>query len=121
MSAGAGAPAADDARGSLDELLAAAILMVDGRELTGRDLLAAGVASGRWQRLEREVSEGLGLVTAQPPPDDEVTTRFRAFRDSGFLALRRVFHFVDGARARRRRRLPRRTSSTAQCGALTRT
>ena len=87
MSAGAGARAADDARGSLDELLAAAILIVDGRELSGRDLLAAGVVSGRWQLLEREVSEGLELVAAEPPSDDDVNTLFRAWRlERGLLS-----------------------------------
>ena len=62
----AGVPAVGEQSG-IDDLLAAGILVVDGRELTGRDLLAAGVVSGRWQQLERELSDGLGLVAAQPP------------------------------------------------------
>ena len=40
----AGSPAVDQRTG-VDDLLAAGILAVDGRELTGRDLLAAGVVS----------------------------------------------------------------------------
>lgn len=82
----AGVPAVD-ARSGVADLLAAGILMVDGRELTGRDLLAAGVVSGRWQQLERDLSDGLGLVAAQPPPDAEVTEELRAFRvERGLLS-----------------------------------
>ena len=62
----AGVPALGDQNG-IDDLLAAGILVVDGRELTGRDLLAAGVVSGRWQQLERDLSEGLGLVAGAAP------------------------------------------------------
>ena len=99
----AGAPAADGARGGLDELLAAAIVIVDGRELTGRDVLAAGVVSGSWQRLERDLSEGLGLVAADPPPDDEVDTRFRELPHHARSFERRGRASMDaaaGARAR---------------------
>lgn len=61
-------------------LLAPVFLEVGGRELTGRDLLAAGVVSGRWQRLERELFEGLGLVAAQRPPAAETRQEVQAFR-----------------------------------------
>ncbi|HYZ81848.1 MAG TPA: hypothetical protein VE571_11285, partial [Solirubrobacteraceae bacterium] len=72
---------------AIEDLLAAVILAVDGQELTGRDLLAAGVVSGRWQRLERELAEGLGLVAAEPAPEAEVTETVRAFRlDRGLLS-----------------------------------
>jgi hypothetical protein len=87
VSAGAGAPAADDARGSLDELLAATLVIVDGRERTGRDVLAAGVVSGEWVRIEQELSQGLGLVAAASPPDEEVDARLRDFRvERGLLS-----------------------------------
>ena len=49
------------------DLLAAPILVVDGGELTGRDLLAAGIVSGLWQQLERELADGLGLIAEEPP------------------------------------------------------
>ncbi len=82
----AGAPAVHD-RSGVDDLLAADVLVVDGQELTGRDLLAAGVVSGRWQQLERELSEGLGLVAVQPPADAEVTGAVREFRlERGLLS-----------------------------------
>lgn len=61
-------------------LLAAPVLVVDGRELTGRDLLAAGVVSGEWQRLETRLARGLALVTREPPPEDDVANAVRAFR-----------------------------------------
>jgi hypothetical protein len=81
-----GAPAVD-ARSGVDDLLAANILVADGRELTGRDLLAAGVVSGRWQQLERDLSEGLGLVTAQPPSDADIAGVVRDFRlERGLLS-----------------------------------
>lgn len=73
--------------GRLDELLASPCLVVDGRELTGRDLLAAGVVSGRWQRLERDVADALGLVAAKPPQDAEVHDALKAFRiERGLLS-----------------------------------
>jgi hypothetical protein len=76
---------------AIDDLLATVILSADGRELTGRDLLAAGVVSGRWQRLERELADGLGLVAAEPPPDAEVTEEVRAFRlERGLLSAEDV-------------------------------
>ena len=82
----AGGPAVDERIG-VDDVLAAGILVVDGRELTGRDLLAAGVVSGRWQQLERELSTGLGLVAAQPPADAEITGVLREFRlERGLLS-----------------------------------
>ena len=70
-------------RGSVDDLLAAPILVVDGRELTGRDLLAAGVVSGRWQRLEQGLFEGIGLVAAGVPADAAVNDALRASGSSG--------------------------------------
>lgn len=82
----AGAPAVGEQQG-IDDLLAAGILVVDGRELSGRDLLAAGVVSGRWQQLESELSVGLGLAAAQPPGDAEVAEALRSFRmERGLLS-----------------------------------
>jgi hypothetical protein len=79
--------AAVDARRGIDGLLAAAILVVDGRELTGRELLAAGVVSGRWPRLEQELADGLALVAAQPPADADVNGVLREFRfERGLLS-----------------------------------
>lgn len=67
-------------RQGIDELLAAPILIVDGRELIGRHLLAAGVVSGRWPQLEQELAEGLALVAARPPADADVNAAVRDFR-----------------------------------------
>ena len=76
-----------DVRSGVDDLLAAPILVVDGRELTGRLLLAAGVVSGRWQQLEGDLCNGLGLVAERPPADDEVTGVLRDFRlERGLLS-----------------------------------
>ena len=76
-----------DERSDLDDLLAAGLLVVDGHDVSGRDILAAGVVSGRWQRLERELAEGLGLVAAEAPPDGEVNETLRTFRmDRGLLS-----------------------------------
>lgn len=61
-------------------LLATAFLEVGGRELTGRDLLAAGVVSGHWQRLERDLAGGLALVAAQRPSTADVRQEVQAFR-----------------------------------------
>lgn len=77
MTEGAGP---ERAPGGADDLFGAAVLAVEGRELTGRDLLAAGIVSGRWPRLERELREGLGLVAAQPPPAAEVRQEVQALR-----------------------------------------
>jgi hypothetical protein len=65
---------------AIDELLAATVLEVADRSLTGRDLLAAGVVSGRWQELESELAHGLGLVAVCAPPTSEVSDEVRAFR-----------------------------------------
>jgi hypothetical protein len=67
-------------RTKVDELLSTAVLDVAGHGLTGRDLVAAGVICGRWQRLEADLSEGLGLVAAHAPPASEVRDEVRAFR-----------------------------------------
>ena len=61
-------------------LLGAAVLQVEGRDITGRDLLAAGTVSGRWRALESKLYEGLALVAAQPPPTSEVRSEVQAFR-----------------------------------------
>jgi hypothetical protein len=68
------------ARTDVEGMLAATMLAVEGRELTGRDLLAGGVVSGRWQQLERELSEGLGLLAAQSPPRADISEEVHAFR-----------------------------------------
>jgi hypothetical protein len=78
---------ANDRPSALDDLLASEILVVDGRELGGRDLLAAGIVSGRWQQLELELSEGIGLVAARAPSDADVAGALRAFRfERGLLS-----------------------------------
>jgi hypothetical protein len=66
--------------GDVDELLAAVVLEVGGRVLTGRDLFAAGVVSGRWPECESRLAEGLGLVAAQRPSDAEIDEEVRALR-----------------------------------------
>jgi hypothetical protein len=79
--------AAVDARYGIDDLLAAAILVVDGRGLTGRELLAAGVVSGRWPQLEHELAGGLSLLATQPPADADVSGAVRDFRfERGLLS-----------------------------------
>ncbi len=76
---------------TIEELLGAVYLAADGHELTGRDLLAAGVVSGRWQRLESELETGIGLVAAEAPPDAEVAEHIRVFRfDRGLLSAEDV-------------------------------
>ena len=62
------------------DLFGSVFLEVDQRGLTGRDLLAAGVVSGRWQELESRLSEGLGLVAAERPTDAERKAEVQAFR-----------------------------------------
>jgi hypothetical protein len=62
------------------DLLQAAFLTVDGRDVTGRDLLAAGVVSGRWRELESGLSHGLGLVAVERPPAAETRQEVKAFR-----------------------------------------
>ena len=66
--------------GELTAVFARPVLRVDARAFSARDLLAAGVVSGRWQRLERELGDGLGLVGAAPPTAEEVDSEIRAFR-----------------------------------------
>jgi len=73
-----GPPQADSS--ALQALMAAVVLEAGGRELTGRDLVAAGVVSERWLRLERELTEGLELVAGDPPSEAETTSELRAFR-----------------------------------------
>jgi hypothetical protein len=65
---------------TLASLLETTLLSVEGAPLTGRDLLAAGIVAGRWQRLEKELAEGLGLIAAEPVPKAEVTEQLRVFR-----------------------------------------
>jgi hypothetical protein len=72
--------AAPDPRRGIDDLLEASLLVVDGREILGRDLLAAGVVSGRWPQLEQEIADGLGLVAVAAPADAEVNGVVRDFR-----------------------------------------
>ena len=79
--AGEGAgPELEAAPTAVGSLLAASILDVDGGPLTGRDLLAAGIVAGRWQRLESELAEGLGLLAVDLVSKAEVTEQMRAFR-----------------------------------------
>ena len=70
----------DRAPTSIGALLTASILDVDGQPLSGRDLLAAGIVAGHWQRLERELEEGLGLVAADPVSKPDTAEQLRAFR-----------------------------------------
>jgi hypothetical protein len=65
---------------ALVALLGADILAVGGEAVSGRELLAAGVVSGRWQRLEHELADGLALVAADAPAKDEIRAEVRAFR-----------------------------------------
>ena len=78
------------------ELLSTGMLDVDGGALTGRDLLAAGVVSGRWQRLEMDLAEGLGLVAGEAPAEAEVNAELRAFRfDRGLLSAEDMRAWMD--------------------------
>jgi hypothetical protein len=61
-------------------LLAARILTVSAVALSGRDLVAAGVVSGRWQRLEAELALGLALSDMDAPSRDDVDGAVREFR-----------------------------------------
>lgn len=117
----------------VDGLLTASFLEVAGRELTGRDLLAAGVVSERWQQFERELSEGLGLVAAARPADAEITDEVRAFRYErrllsaedlrGWMAprgltLRAVNEVAGRAVARRHGGAPRTVTAAEVAAAL---
>ncbi|HEX4034783.1 MAG TPA: hypothetical protein VHX66_10095 [Solirubrobacteraceae bacterium] len=61
-------------------LLDTTLLSVDGAPFTGRELLSAGIVAGRWQRLERDLAEGLGLIAADPVPKADASEQLRAFR-----------------------------------------
>jgi hypothetical protein len=65
---------------TVDALLEETLLSVDGAPLTGRDLLSAGIVAGRWQRLESQLAEGLGLIAADPVPKADISEQLRAFR-----------------------------------------
>src|SRR5579862_644041 len=73
-------PGTERAPSLLGTLLSAHILDVDGRPLSGRDLLAAGIVSGHWQRLERELEAGLGLHAADPVSKADTAEQLRVFR-----------------------------------------
>jgi hypothetical protein len=76
----AAAAGPDEELGGIEGLLATVVVLVDGRELTAREILAAGIVSGRWQQFENELSEGLGLVAVERPAEAEVAEEVRAFR-----------------------------------------
>lgn len=73
-------PEVERSDSAVARLLETTLLEVVGQELTGRDLLAAGIVSGRWPELETQLSEGLGLVAADPPPAPETRREVQAFR-----------------------------------------
>jgi hypothetical protein len=75
-----GEPATELPENPTAGLLATAFLEVGGRELTGRDLLAAGVVSGHWQRVERDLAQGLALVAARRPIAVDVRHEVEEFR-----------------------------------------
>jgi len=61
-------------------LLAAPIVRVAGRDWTARDLVTAGVLSGRWAQLEDELALGLAARRDWEPPADAVEAGLREFR-----------------------------------------
>jgi hypothetical protein len=81
-------------------LLAAPILTVGRTELNGRDLVAAGVLSGRWPRFEADLVAGLAASDAEPVNSADVDAAVREFRYSrrltsgqdfrGWLELRQL-------------------------------
>jgi hypothetical protein len=64
----------------LGGLLAQPVLTVAREDLTGRDLVAAGVVSGRWLQLEADLLAGLALSASQPADKAEVDAALREFR-----------------------------------------
>jgi hypothetical protein len=60
--------------------LAEPVLTVGHEALNGRDLVAAGVVSGRWTRLEADLLLGLALSASQPADTAEVDAALREFR-----------------------------------------
>ena len=107
---------------AIDDLLSAVLLAVDGHELTGRDLLATGVVSDRWQRLESELAEGIGLIAAEPPPDADVAEDVRVFRlERGLLSAEDVRAWLQprgltmaGVKAAAARAVARRRGGTPE-------
>jgi hypothetical protein len=68
------------AAAAFEALMDAPFVSVRGEECSGRDLLAAGAVSGRWERLERELALGLSLVDEEPVEAPEVDAALRDFR-----------------------------------------
>jgi hypothetical protein len=64
----------------LGGMLGQAVLTVGREELSGRDLVAAGVVSGRWPRLESDLLLGLALSASQPADKAEADAALREFR-----------------------------------------
>lgn len=65
---------------SLEDLLGATVLTVSGRDCLGRDLLAAGILSGRWLTLEGDLLRGLALCREAPADPAAVDDALRKFR-----------------------------------------
>jgi len=64
----------------LRSLLRKTILTIAGRPWSGRDLVTAGTLSGRWPRLEEELSLGLATLRDWTPPSSAVNAAVRDFR-----------------------------------------
>jgi hypothetical protein len=61
-------------------LLAAPIVTVGRAELSGRDLVAAGVVSGRWPQFEADLMGGLAASDTEPVGRADVDAALREFR-----------------------------------------
>lgn len=61
-------------------LLATPILTVERAELSGRDLVAAGVVSGRWRQFEADLVAGLAARDAEPVGRADGDAALREFR-----------------------------------------
>jgi hypothetical protein len=61
-------------------LLAAPVVTVSGRAWAGRDLVTAGVISGRWRELEDELAAGIAARGEWAPPAEAVDAGLREFR-----------------------------------------
>lgn len=74
-----------DAAERLRSLLEAPIVTVGERVLIGRDVVTAGVVSGRWIELERDLLQGLAASHAWRPSREAVTAGLREFRHRRLL------------------------------------
>jgi hypothetical protein len=70
---------------ALQSLLASEVVSVEERVSTGRDLVAAGVVSGRWLELERDLLAGLAETRNERASSEDLSRALRDFRYDRWL------------------------------------